>query len=893
MAKNVLTGVIILVLLGLLITAASAEELKHWANKDKEWTTGCLGTQNSQYSESDSIPYRFEYEDLPANSCIYLDIHYMFYKNTPPPYGFDFLTSYNATDASNLFDGTNNSPYLNPDNLNLMAFEIPDDPDVPYDDAYRNMNGPQYIAIATNSDHLSVEQDGSYAIDSGDKILRIKITIGATTDDSNDLMVAWGGHLAIGNTANWGPGNGASAFPGGCLHSSGTSGDVDIFCDGIIDYDFNLGDLAIKSDLIEPATSDLGLKKDDDPDPAVVGSPFTYIINATNYGPDPVENAVIVDHFPPGLDNITWTSVITGQGSAVPASGTGDVYSVVNLSAGSSIVITATCIVNETVGCTLYNLANITAPEGTVDPIYLPYHPNSDGSNTSVDRAASIIVNKVANVTGPVYPGDVIEYNISVCNTGKSTVTILDVIDTLIGNIDMPDTSLSPGECTFTLVNHTVMEAEVCSELENRVTVNAEAACNVKASDTHYVALPTKSGALVNITTVANVTSATVGDSVEYNITVCNTGPSTVTLVDVTDDVLGDLTSYFTSKYVEDPVVLSPAECVFVRVNHTVEETAIGTLKNTVIVNGTDMGEAPVTDTATESVTISSGAAIDITKVANVTSVVPGDWVQYTITVCNTGKSTLTINDVIDTILGPLTMPNLNLSPEDCTFTQVEYQVPSDAVPGDLVNIVRVNTTDPKNNPVSDEATETITIASPGCGNITGKKGKGSCCPLEGFEISLINSFTGEVYATDVTGADGLFAFTCVPYGTYWLNETSTVLGWKQVTPNVLVTINATSPDFYYLFINEKDESCCVCPPTASFSYVMNGHEVQFTDTSTGPRAVRYLWLFGDGTMSTSEDPVKVYKLPGTYTVNLYITWVDCDGITYTWTSASQRIRVP
>jgi PKD repeat protein len=143
-----------------------------------------------------------------------------------------------------------------------------------------------------------------------------------------------------------------------------------------------------------------------------------------------------------------------------------------------------------------------------------------------------------------------------------------------------------------------------------------------------------------------------------------------------------------------------------------------------------------------------------------------------------------------------------------------------------------------------------------------------------------------------MTGPDGTYEFLNVPYDTYWLNETL-ILGWKQITPNTQVTLNETNSDFTYNFINAEDETCCVCPPTASFSYVKSGQKVQFTDTSTGPHAVRWIWFFGDGTISTVEDPVKTYKVPGTYTVRLYITWADCDGVTYQWKSASQRIRVP
>jgi uncharacterized surface anchored protein len=182
----------------------------------------------------------------------------------------------------------------------------------------------------------------------------------------------------------------------------------------------------------------------------------------------------------------------------------------------------------------------------------------------------------------------------------------------------------------------------------------------------------------------------------------------------------------------------------------------------------------------------------------------------------------------------------------------------------------------------------------PQVGNITGRKGDQKCptCGLPGWDITLYYASNDSVYATYTTGPDGTYEFLNVPYGTYRLNETL-ILGWKQITPNTTITLNATNPDAIYNFINAEDETCCVCPPTASFTYEKSGQKVQFTDTSTGPHAVRWIWFFGDGTISTLQNPEKTYSKPGSYMVRLYITWADCDGVTYQWKSASQRIRVP
>lgn len=56
-------------------------------------------------------------------------------------------------------------------------------------------------------------------------------------------------------------------------------------------------------------------------------------------------------------------------------------------------------------------------------------------------------------------------------------------------------------------------------------------------------------------------------------------------------------------------------------------------------------------------------------------------------------------------------------------------------------------------------------------------------------------------------------------------------------------------------------------PPVASFTYVLDGLTVTFTNTSTNGDT--YLWDFGDGNTSTEENPVHTYADNGLYTVTL------------------------
>jgi predicted esterase len=58
--------------------------------------------------------------------------------------------------------------------------------------------------------------------------------------------------------------------------------------------------------------------------------------------------------------------------------------------------------------------------------------------------------------------------------------------------------------------------------------------------------------------------------------------------------------------------------------------------------------------------------------------------------------------------------------------------------------------------------------------------------------------------------------------------------------------------------------------PIADFTYLANGLDVTFTNTSTN--GATYLWDFGDGTTSTDTNPIHNYLQTGDYTVTLIAT---------------------
>ncbi|MCB9232072.1 MAG: T9SS type A sorting domain-containing protein [Bacteroidia bacterium] len=89
------------------------------------------------------------------------------------------------------------------------------------------------------------------------------------------------------------------------------------------------------------------------------------------------------------------------------------------------------------------------------------------------------------------------------------------------------------------------------------------------------------------------------------------------------------------------------------------------------------------------------------------------------------------------------------------------------------------------------------------------------------------------------------------------------------------VTVSPTSTTVYALTVTDSNNctsvdsvQVIVAPlPTVGFTYVDNIGSVSFTSTSTG--AISWAWDFGDGNVSTLENPTNFYSVSGVYVVCL------------------------
>jgi len=255
------------------------------------------------------------------------------------------------------------------------------------------------------------------------------------------------------------------------------------------------------------------------------------------------------------------------------------------------------------------------------------------------------------------------------------------------------------------------------------------------------------------------------GDVITYTLTVTNTGNVTLTNVQVTDPLTG---------LDQNVGTLIPGQSVQRTTSYTVKQSDVdaGFVLNKALTSGdSPVGEDPKDDTE-ETTTIVRSSDIQITKDADVSGVEnEGQVINYTITVTNTGTTTLTnvlvkdpktgLSEVIETLL-PGQAVSLPTS-YTVTIQDIAAQKP-------IVNVATATYLDPVTKEEKGKnAEEVVQVICTSRTLITGTiLNQMTGQPLAGVPVTLIpQGNTAGSAKIVVTGADGRYTFKDFPAGSY------------------------------------------------------------------------------------------------------------------------------
>jgi uncharacterized repeat protein (TIGR01451 family) len=307
-----------------------------------------------------------------------------------------------------------------------------------------------------------------------------------------------------------------------------------------------------------------------------------------------VEKVANVDSAAVG-DTITYTYTITNTGFVALSS-----VSALDDLLGPVTLGTTSLGVGATVTGTLsYVVQDSDLPGPIVNTVDVtgtpPSGPNviaSDSASVSLPGNPAIEVDKTAS-SDTVSVGALVTYTYRITNTGDVSLSSISAVDDVLGIVSLGATNLAPGISTSGTITYTVDETDLPGPLVNTVEITGTSHVGelVTAQDTYSVSLT--SDPSIAIDKVANVDTATVGDTVTYTYIVTNTGNVSLSSITVFDDKLGNVTLGVTT--------LLPGASTGGTLDYVVAVTDLpGPISNTAVATGTP----PVGADATAQVTV-------------------------------------------------------------------------------------------------------------------------------------------------------------------------------------------------------------------------------------------------------------------------------------------------
>ncbi|HTL55238.1 MAG TPA: Calx-beta domain-containing protein [Candidatus Limnocylindrales bacterium] len=182
--------------------------------------------------------------------------------------------------------------------------------------------------------------------------------------------------------------------------------------------------------------ADLGVYMSAAPDPVIAGTPVTYSLTVTNYGPGNATNVLVSASYPP---NVAFVSATPGVGTATNSAGQ-ITWSFNSLAQGATASLSM--ILRPPAAGFITNSAVVSADSSDLNP--------EDDTAVSVVTAVaptSDLAIALTDTPDPVLSGHNLTYNITVLNLGPAVANAVSVTDTLPPGVGI--VSVSPAAFTF------------------------------------------------------------------------------------------------------------------------------------------------------------------------------------------------------------------------------------------------------------------------------------------------------------------------------------------------------------------------------------------------------------------------------------------------------------
>ncbi len=431
----------------------------------------------------------------------------------------------------------------------------------------------------------------------------------------------------------------------------------------------------------------------------------------------------------------------------------------------------------------IVNTATVTGtpPGGTPIP-----QVSSNPVTVPVVQSPSMSIQKSSPTPSYNTVGQSIAYSFLVKNTGNVTLSSVAVSDPVAGPVSCPAATLAAGTSMTCSAARTVTQ----DDLNAGAVINT---ASVVGTPPGGVALPATRSNTVRVPAVINgaltISKASstpafsaVGETINYDIVVRNSGNVTMSAIAVTDTNATTLSCPATS--------LAAGASMTCSATHQVAQTDLdaGSVVNTASVVGTPPGGTPIAPVSSNPVTVpgTQRPTLTIKKSSTSTSYASlGQSIPYSFLVKNTGNVTLSAVTVTDPVAAPISCAPSVLAPNasvTCTGSHTVTQADLDR--GSIVNTAQVVATPPSGTPLSPVTSNTVTIPAAQSPAVTVEKSSTSTSYAsvgQSIPYSFLVKNTGNVTLTSVSVTDAGVAVSC-PATTLAPGATTTCTGTRTVT---------------------------------------------------------------------------------------------------------------